>query len=237
MATNRSGRIEEKKQKRRLAVAVVGSMGLLIFFAVFGLKILVGFSLLMDKLRGTTPASQTQQSLLLPPTLDPLPAATKSATLTVTGIGQENTLVILYVNEDEAKKVNVEAGGTFEARLTNLVDGTNTISARASDEKGNTSDLSNIVSVIIKDEPPILELSSPADNTTVEGDSNKVTVSGKTEENTQITINGRVVVVRSDATFSYDYPLNNGDNKLTIIATDNAGNATTIERMVKYQRE
>jgi len=79
-------------------------------------------------------------------------------------------------------------------------------------------------------------LTAPADNASVTGDNNKILVSGKTEENASITINSRVVVVKGDYTFTYDFPLNEGENKLNIVATDLAGNTTTIERKATYHR-
>ena len=90
--------------------------------------------------------------------------------------------------------------------------------------------------MLIINTPPILELQTPADNATVNGDSNLVTVEGKTEDDTSVNINGRLVVIKTDNTFSYQYPLNDGDNKLTIIATDLAGNTTKVERSIKYQK-
>ncbi len=236
MVALRSGRLEEKRQKRRLTVAIAGMLGIVVFFAFFGVKILVGFSLLVDRLRGSTPAQQITQSLLLPPILDPLPTATNSATLNITGFGTDGTDVIIYVNEKEEEKVTVEKNGTFETLLSSLSEGSNTISSRATDGKGNVSDPSNVLTVLIKKKPPILELTAPADNASVTGDNNKILVSGKTEENASITINSRVVVVKGDYTFTYDFPLNEGENKLNIVATDLAGNTTTIERKATYHR-
>ncbi len=235
MVTYRSGRLEEKRAKKRLSVAIVGSLAVLAFFALFGVKILVGFSLLVDRLRGTTPVQQTNQ-LLLPPILDPLPAATKSATLKITGTGTDGTDVIIYVNEEEEERLTVEKNGTFETVLTSLSEGSNTVSARATDGRDNISDPSGVFTVIVKKTPPLLEVTAPTGDASVSGDPNRVTVEGKTEENTSVTINGRIVVMRSDNTFSYQYPLNEGENNLTIVATDIAGNTTSVERKVTYHK-
>jgi hypothetical protein len=70
----------------------------------------------------------------------------------------------------------------------------------------------------------------------VHGESNLVTVEGNTEDETTVTINGRMVVIKSDNSFSYSYPLNQGDNKLVIVAEDEAGNKTEIERNIKYEK-
>jgi len=236
MPIYRSGRIEEKRQKQRLLLAIGGSIAVVIFFGVFGLKILVGFSLLVDRIRGTAPVQQTSQTLLLAPVLDPVASATKSATLAITGTATEGIDIIIYVNEEEEERVTAEENGTFKTTLTALSEGTNTISARATDDTETISDPSNVLTIVIKKTLPIVEVTSPADHITVNGEPNRVTVEGQTEENTSVTVNGRIVVIRGDNTFSYEHPLNEGENKLTIVATDDAGNTTTAERTVTYHR-
>ncbi len=237
MLFSRRGRLDERKQKKRLFVGLAGTIALLIFLGVFGVKMIVGLSLLVDTMRGSTPPPATpSQNVILPPTLDPEPIATKSAGFKISGIGQEGLTIILYVNDKEAKKIQVDKTGTFSITLPDIKEGQNTISAKLADAKGNFSDLSNVLSVLIINTPPILELQTPSDNATVNGENNLVTVEGKTEDDTSVNINGRLVVIKTDNTFSYQYPLNDGDNKLTIIATDLAGNATKIERNVTYQK-
>jgi bacillopeptidase F len=200
------------------------------------MKLLVGFSVFVDTVRGTPPVPTQSAVLILPPALDPLPIATFSSTLKITGTGQQGLTIVLYINDKEFKKVSLSKSASFSAQLTDLNDGLNTISAKLVDDKGNMSDLSNILTTTIKKTLPILEITSPDNNTAINGDSNLVTISGKSEDNTTVTVNDRVVVVRSDNTFSYQYPLSEGDNKLTIKATDQAGNTTTVERNVKYQK-
>jgi hypothetical protein len=215
-------------------LGIVGTIGVLTFLALFGVRILIGFSLLVDKLRGGSSEPPTaSETLILPPVLYPLPEATPSATLTVEGTGQTGATVILYVNEGEAKKTLVTTDGSFRFEGVSLTEGVNTISAKQKGEGDVTSDLSNVLTVRVKRTPPALELTSPQDNTTVTGDSNLVRVSGKTEEDASVSINGRFAVVHSDGTFSYDYPLSGGDNTLKVVAIDPAGNQATIERHVR----
>ncbi|OGG11068.1 hypothetical protein A2Z00_01645 [Candidatus Gottesmanbacteria bacterium RBG_13_45_10] len=236
MVFSRFGRLEERRQKHRLVLALAGSVAIIIFIAVFGLKLLIGFSLFVDRIKGSPPTSQTtQRTVILPPTLDPLPAATNSASIRVTGVGKPSLTLIVYVNGTEAKKLTVPSKGTFSVGSLPIIEGQNTISAKLVDTKGNTSDLSNIISIMIKNKAPLLEVTSPSDNSSVQGDTNTVTVSGKTDDDVTVTVNDRMVVIKSDNTFTYAYPLNSGDNKLKIVAKDEAGNQTTIERSVKYQ--
>jgi len=237
MTSTRFGRIEEKKQRKRLVLAIVGSIALVVFLFIFGFKLLVGFSLLVERLHGAAPQTQNPtQTIIQPPTLDPLPVATKSSSLFVRGSGQSGLTAIVYVNDAETKNISVTKSGMFTTQLTNLKDGVNTISAKLMDAKGNLSDLSNVLTVEIKQKQPTLELTSPNDNISILGDNNTITINGKTDDNATVTVNGRFVVIKSDNSFSFQYPLNEGQNKLTIIATDDAGNTTTVERNITYQK-
>lgn len=237
MAYSRLTRVSDRKEKRRLVLAIAGIIGIFVLILAFGVKALIGFSLLVEKLRGASPATTQQtQTTILPPTLDPPSSATNSATISVTGKGQAELTLILYVNGKEFKQTAVQKDGTFSLSSVPLTTGANTISAKLTDTKGNVSDLSNIVSVIYGNTPPKLVISDPADNSTVNGDPNTVTINGMTDDNVTVTINDRMVVIKTDNSFSYNYPLNEGDNILNIVATDASGNQTTIQRKVTYHK-
>lgn len=234
MAQSRLRRFEEKRAQKRLFYAAIGSLALLVFLFVFGLRILVGFSLMVDRLRGGSPPQQ-QQTIVLPPVLDPLPEATNSSTLTVSGKGETSLELILYVNEKEHKKLKLPSDGVFSVKDIPVEEGQVAVSAKQSDGKGNLSELSNVVTTIIKRTPPKLVVSTPVDGDTIRDPSRKAAVEGVTEEDAHLTVNGRIVVVRLDGSFRYDALLSDGENTLTIIATDRAGNETKVERKVTYQ--
>lgn len=228
-------RFEEKNASRRIAVAFIGTVALLVFFALFGLRILIGFSLLIDRIRGGSAALPQQQAVILPPVLDPLPEATNSATLDVRGKAAAKMQLILYVNTNEYKKLTVADDGTFESTGIPVSEGTVTISAKAADDKNNVSELSNVLTTVVDRTAPKLVIDAPADNATINDGTHKAAVSGMTDEDMKVTINGRIVVVKSDGSFTYSMPLNDGENKLTIISRDAAGNETKAERKVTYQ--
>jgi hypothetical protein len=237
MAYSRLNRVADRKEKRRLVLAIVGIIAIFTLILAFGVKALIGFSLLVEKLRGgTSPITQQSQTIILPPTIDPPVSATNSATISITGKAQTGLTLILYVNNTEYKKLSVKDDGTFKLSSVPLTTGANTISAKLTDEKGNISDLSNIVSVSYGNTPPRLVISDPTDNTTISGDPNTVTVNGMTDDNVTVTINDRMVVIKTDNSFSFNYPLNEGDNMLNIMATDAAGNQTTLQRKVTYHK-
>lgn len=236
MISSRLGRFENRKAQKRLLIAVGGSIGILLFLALFGLKILVGFSLLVDRLRGASGTNlQSQSNLLLPPVIDPIPEATFSSTLSITGRGTAKTQVIIYVNDQQFKKFAVNDDGTFTLSDIPVDEGDVTLSSKIADDKGNTSDLSNIIKVTIDRKPPTLELTKPDDGAKIQDGTHKATVEGKTDEDSRVSINDRIVVVRSGGSFTYSMPLSDGENTLKIVAIDPAGNHTTIERRVTYQ--
>jgi bacillopeptidase F len=234
MPQSRLFRLSQRKEKRRLLLAIAGIVAVIAIVGLFGIKALIGFSVLMDQLHGAAPTPTQNQSVILPPTLDPPPEATNTATISVTGKGQANDTLIVYLNDREFNKISVLTDGSFSINNIPLSTGANSISAKLTDDKGITSDLSNVVSVSYINKPPKLDVSAPSDNTNISGDPNTVSVTGSTDDNVPVTINDRQVVLRSDNTFSYDYPLNDGDNILNIVATDIAGNQTKITRKVIY---
>ncbi len=235
MVRSRLVRVEERREKNRLVYATFGIIALIVFLALFGLKILVGFSLLVDRIRGGSPQTTQTESILVPPVLNPLPDAINTNELTVTGNGQEGMTLVLYVNGSEVKKMTIEESGNFSIPLK-LSDGSNSISAKIIDDKGNASALSAVYTVNVKKSAPTLEVSEPNDGDKISGEKNTVLVAGRTEEGTKVTINGRLAILGSDASFHMNVQLSEGDNTITVIATDLAGNQTLVERKVTYQK-
>jgi hypothetical protein len=203
---------------------------------VFGFRLFIGFFVFLDRMRGKEPVKESKSALVIPPYIDPLPLATMSGKLVITGRAQANARVIIYVNGEEIKKVTVKDDGTFTASSVNLPEGTHTIQAKTSDAAGNKSEFSNSVVTTIKKRPPLLSITVPNDNTTITGENNLLTVEGKTDEGNDVRINDRYVVVRPDGFFTYPYPLSEGENILSIRAIDRAGNSTELQRTVTYTK-
>ncbi len=237
MLRSRLNRVQEKSARHRIAIGLIGSVALLIFLALFGVKLLIGFSVLVERIRGsTTPLpSSNGQTILVPPVLDQLPEATNSATLTVSGTAQAKNQIIIYLNDKEYKRATAGDNGTFQFTDIPVDEGTVTMSAKVTDGKNALSDASNVVTTTIDRTPPKLTVDSPSDNATVNDGTHKVTVTGVTDEDMKVTITGRIVVVKSDGSFTYSMPLNDGANKLEVVSTDTAGNSTTVVRNVTYQ--
>lgn len=235
MLYSRLRRYEDRKFKKRLIWALGGSVALVVFIFIFGLKLLVGFSLLLDRLHGASPTEKQSQSLILPPILDPLPEATNSATITITGKGDPGMKIVFYIDEEESTNLPVESDGTF-ALTKKLADGEHTVSTKAKNDKDLMSDLSNVITITIKRNKPELTVSNPQDGERIVGDSNALVVKGKTSSDNTVAINDRLAVVSNDGSFSYIYSLIDGENTLRIVASDPAGNKETVDRRVTYSK-
>lgn len=86
---------------------------------------------------------------------------------------------------------------------------------------------------IVRDEKaPFLQLDSPDDQILVR--ENLVTVSGKTEKEVSVTVNGAKVDISPDATFELTQTLKDGANEIIVEAKDAAGNTSSIRRTITY---
>ena len=237
MRSSRLARFEEKRLRTRLVFALLAIVGLITFLLVFGIKLVVGFFVFLDQMHGKEqPVQATTKALIMPPYMDPLPIATSSGILHLTGRGQANAEIVIYADDTQVKKTKIDADGTFSISSITLPEGTHSVKATIVDAQGKESEFSNMVQTIIKKKPPKLDITSPNDNSTITSDDNLLPVEGKTDDDTDVRINDRFVVIRPDNTFSYPFPLQDGDNPLTIKATDRAGNSTEVDRKVTYKK-
>lgn len=102
------------------------------------------------------------------------------------------------------------------------------------DNDGNTQE--KIISVKVDTIPPSLIVSSPAEN--LYTNVSPYTVSGYTNDSNEspvtLKVNGQSVAVGEDGYFSAQIELSDGDNTITVTATDGAGLSTTVQRMLNY---
>ncbi len=233
--SSRLRRVEDRRAAKRLIMAVVGSFTLLVFLLFFGLKILIGFSVMVDKIRGGSPQQALVSDVLLPPILDSLPEATNSATISIRGKSDPKKEVVVYINDKEYKKLTTDDKGEFTIENISVDETSVTVSAKRKGDKDQTSALSNIISTTIDRTAPKLDVTKPTDGTTINDGTHKVTVEGISDESTRISVSGRIVLVRADGSFTYQMSVSDGENILEIVATDEAGNQTRVERRVTYQ--
>jgi bacillopeptidase F len=149
---------------------------------------------------------------------------TKTSSIAVSGTVSDSTAVALTINGSSVPVSN----GSFNTTV-NLAEGTNKIAIVVTDAAGNKTTISR--TVIVDRIAPTLVILSPLDSTSVNLSS--IIISGTVKDSTavSVTISGKIVPV-FNGSFNTTLALNEGTNKITIAATDAAGNQTTATRIV-----
>lgn len=176
----------------------------------------------------------SQNSSLSPPVLNIPYEATNTAQINIRGYGTPNSKVVLFLDDDKKDAVEVLDDGSFELKNVQLVLGINNIYGKSIDDNSQESLPSKTLKVIYDNEAPILNISEPEDGKKIQGTDKKVKISGTTESNAQIYINGSLTIVNKDGNFLSEQTLNEGDNNFNIKAVDSAYNVAEIQRRVNF---
>lgn len=218
---------------RRLAAYGIVILVIIGIFAVWGITLLANLSNFWDSVRGSNNAAPLQNNtIVLAPSLTPLPLITNKRTVDITGSSQPGAVVTLY---RDGNKVDSQVAGNdsqFVFKAVALKESLNSFSAKAKLNGQDSSD-SNIVRITLDTIAPKLVVDQPGDGATVT--SQYVTVSGKTDPKAVVTVNDAQQVVGADGNFSGVATMTqSGSNIITVISTDEAGNKTTVTRTVTY---
>lgn len=149
--------------------------------------------------------------------------------ITVSGTSTAGTLVTLYADGADAGTAYAADDGSFAIPVT-LSEGDHVLTATATVEGSGvgsgTTDPSAPVHVTVDLTPPVLTVSSPADGS-VQND-RVITVTGTVDELhlAGVTVNGTPATVAPDGGFVGEIIGSEGENRVTVAATDLAGNET-----------
>lgn len=153
------------------------------------------------------------------------------------GINLSSVAFVLNGVERASELSWTNTGGVYSAiySANNLNDGINSISFSVMDNDGNESEEAS-VTFIVSTVAPTLEITSPAEGiitnseTVLVSGSSSIVTSGVVI--TSITVNGTEIPILENNSFSYEYSLVEGENLITIVSTDSAGNSTQVLRHV-----
>ncbi|WP_052345843.1 S8 family serine peptidase [Paucisalibacillus sp. EB02] len=148
---------------------------------------------------------------------------TNDDTVTVSGQAQPNTEVHLFNNGSEAAIVTSAGDGTFHAEVS-LTEGENVISSRATQGEGFTR-TSNKVKVILDSTSPVVSILSPEDGERFNTTSVSVQAQVDDENLDTVSINGTEATL-VDGNYEATVTLEQGANRISVTATDKAGNET-----------
>ena len=168
--------------------------------------------------------------------LDPTFQATNSATITLSGTAGEKQTIKLYKNNDYISDTTTEKKGLFVFEDIRLSKGENSFKVKAVTEQKKESTLSEEQIITYLTEAPMLEIEQPSDGQSFSKDNNPITVKGKTNPNVKVTVNSLWAIIDNEGIFSYTFRLQNGENILIIVATDQAGNKTESSLKVTYSQ-
>jgi len=232
----KKSRLMRKQESRSLRRAVLFTfltilLGLAIVF--LGIPALIRLAVFVGNLRSTSTPIESQDTLApAPPRLESLFEATNSANINLQGFTESGVTVEIFLNDIIGEKIIAEADGSFLFSNLQLEKGENEIYVLATDQNGNQSQKSNKLIIIYDNIPPELNIIEPTAESQFSTDEEKVEIKGKIEESGTITINDRFVILNSEGNFSYPINLQEGENKIKIIAIDKAGNQTEKEMII-----
>jgi RHS repeat-associated protein len=157
---------------------------------------------------------------------------TNLTSVSVSGTVTDASAVTLSVN---GVTIPVDASGNFAGQVPLGAEGPNTITFTATDAAGNSA--SPAVTVRRDSEAPVLNVTSPADNSITK--TNTASIAGSVYDATPVTVNvnGAPVVVDGTGALSGSVTLAEGANIITVVATDGAGNSANQIRRVTLDTE
>ncbi len=237
MSKSRMKRRLETQSKRSLILTVFGIIVIICGLLIWGPNAVIQFSLLLSKANTNSDSQKTSDTMLYiaPPVLDPLPKATNSATIVVSGqiSGQKEGKIRLYVNDNLADVADIKKS-SFSFKDVTLKEGKNELKAQVVLEK-QKSNFSNIEQISYLKEPPELTVDEPSEGDRYSGNNSRtIVVRGKTAEGASVRVNDFIAVTKTNGSFSYTLALKDGDNTIKVVAIDEAGNKTEKEIKVNY---
>jgi RHS repeat-associated protein len=151
---------------------------------------------------------------------------TNQSLVNISGTIQDATITSLMINGTSVTVNN----GAFATNL-NLLEGLNHFTIVATDEAGNSTSLQRTVR--LDTQKPVVTLNYTITNIASNGDAS-VVVNGTYNDSTNVTItvNGEPVNYSSGHSFTKNLTLLSGQNTVTTVATDEAGNTETISTIL-----
>ncbi len=162
-----------------------------------------------------------------PPRLQAGPGATNDPYVTLKGFAEAGATVKIFLNAELEKEVISDNDASFIVDSLFLSSGKNRLQAKAIDRAGNESEDSVMMIIDYDNQAPALEVNQPEP-------AEKVKISGKTEPEATLKINDRLIILDQEGNFTSAINLDEGENRILVSATDQAGNQTEKEIILNY---
>lgn len=227
--------VREKKQRLFLIIFLI--IFFVIFFFTYGIQIIIDTSIFISKLTSKNKPVEinqlsSQYGLL---DIENMPLATNSSTIEIKGSVFNLKKIVGFLNQEKIIEKEVKNKNSFSLTIDALKEGNNELYLEGFGDKDQLIKRTRKYSVFYKKDKPKIEINEPQNNSKVNKD--LITIKGKTEAETIIKINDLPIVVDALGNFETDVNLSEGENKITIFASDIAGNIEEKTLTIFYQKE
>lgn len=157
----------------------------------------------------------------------------------LTGVAGSGQKVQLYKDNNNEKEVVVDNEGKFEFNdigINTSQDSTTDFYVVSKNDKGEESEQSNTVKITYDKKKPDLTISSPSNDDRIKSFSRSLQVTGNTESEAKVTVNGKVASVNQEGGYSATIALNDEVNEIKVEAEDKAGNKTVATVAVYFEK-
>lgn len=236
MQSSRLTRTTKERNKKQIMFFGFAIIALLFIFFQFGPYLLnLSGSFMSGLNKPSDKIIANENNTLETPFINSIPEATNSARIHIQGTSvYSDAQVELYVNGSSFDDITLSDDQKFTFKDVNLREGANIIKVRV--KKGDlASDFSRNYIVEYSAGDTKLEVSSPTEGATFGRGDQTINVTGKTDPDSSISVNGSVAVVDADGNFSYFLSLSDGDNTISIDAQSAGGKTTNKSIKVTYK--
>jgi len=157
----------------------------------------------------------------------------------LTGVAGSGQKIQLFKDNNKEKEELVDGEGKFEFNdisINTTQDSSTEFYVVAKNDKGEESEHSNSVKVTYDKKKPELSISSPNNDDRIKSFSRTLQVTGNTESDAKVTVNGKVASVNQEGIYSATIALVDEVNEIKVEAEDAAGNKTQATVAVYFEK-
>jgi hypothetical protein len=226
---------QNKQVVQRILIAVVLFVAAIVFLFSVGIKMLVSFTLFLNQLANGNSRQQSVQKTEFFNTvnIDPIPSATNSAEIWFSGTALNFDSLEIYLNDEKQDEITIS--DTFSGQVKGLEKGENKVHFIAKSTHSKDTKKTPTYEILFKSDKPKLEVQEPSDKSRTNKED--IRVSGTTDSETEIRINGQPIIVDVQGKFTSLLRLKDGENKINITAEDIVGNQEVKELTVTYSKD
>lgn len=222
--------IKKRLYKTLLATfVIIGAIFIVLRFFATDIGFFFG---LISKI--SRPKEKDDTSAPPPPYFYNTPTVTNKKELSLKGFSEPGSKVTVFVNGPQIGSVNVDAAGTFAFDSVTLIEGRNTVFAKAEDAYQNQSEKSQILEITYDIQKPKITIIEPKDGAIIRNLNQRIVVKGSLDKKCEVKINDKLAVVGANNTFELLLGVAEGYIEIKIEAIDEAGNISNETIKVRY---